>query len=210
MTTETWLAFVVASAIVVVIPGPNIVLTVTYGIRDGLRSGLATVPGQALGALLAMSVSLAGAGAILAASVGLFTAMKVVGALYLLWLAYRLWTAPVEAIRTDDDAPKRPLGALFRQSTLISALNPKGPVFYMAFVPQFVDPSGDVLVQFAVLTATFTVVAALNGLGWLVLASSLREYLRGPFVLRLINRIGAACLGVAGLVALRAGRSASG
>ncbi|MEJ6391846.1 LysE family translocator [Gymnodinialimonas sp. 2305UL16-5] len=208
MSLETWIAFTIASAIVVLIPGPNIVLTVTYGIRDGLRSGLATVPGVVLGAFVGMGASLAGAGAILAASVTLFTALKICGALYLLWLAYRLWHAPVAAIRTDDTAPDWSLWALFRQSTLVSALNPKGPVFYVAFVPQFVDSSAPAFGQFAVLMATFLVVAGLNGAGWLVLASALRGHLQGPFVMRVINRIGAACLGVAGLFALRASRGA--
>lgn len=208
MSFETWLAFAVASAIVVLIPGPNIVLTVTYAIRDGMRSGLATVPGVVVGAFIGMSASLAGAGAILAASVGLFTAMKIVGVLYLLWLAYKLWSAPVEGIRTEEDAPERSLWRLFRQSVLISALNPKGPVFYMAFVPQFVDPSAPALAQFAILTATFLAVAGLNGFGWLALASALRDRLQGPFVMRLINRVGAMCLGAAGLFALRASRTA--
>lgn len=207
MTFEVWMAFAVASAIVVVIPGPNIVLTVTYAIRDGARSGLATVPGQVLGAFIGMTASLAGAGAILATSVVAFTAMKVAGAVYLLWLAYRLWTAPVGAITPHDDAPDTSLWRLLRQSTLISALNPKGPVFYMAFVPQFVDPSQPVLAQFAILTATFLAVAGLNGIGWLVLASAWHDRLRGPFVMRAINRIGALCLGAAGVFALRASRS---
>lgn len=207
MTFETWLAFAIASAVVVVMPGPNIVLTVTYAIRDGMRSGLATVPGVVVGAFIGMSASLAGAGAILAASVGLFTAMKAVGALYLLWLAYKLWTAPVEGIRTQDNAPAQSLWRLFRQSVLISALNPKGPVFYIAFVPQFIDASAPAFTQFAILTATFLVVAGLNGLGWLVLASALRDRLQGPFVMRLINRLGALCLGAAGVLALRASRT---
>lgn len=209
MTFEVWLAFAVASAIVVVIPGPNIVLTVTYAIRDGARSGLATIPGTVIGAFIAMTASLAGAGAILAASVGLFTAMKGVGALYLLWLAYRLWTAPVVPLRSEGAAANRSLWRVLRQSTLISALNPKGPVFYMAFVPQFVDPSQPVFAQFAILTATFLGVAAVNGLGWLVLASTWRDHLRGPFLMQMINRIGAVCLGAAGVFALRASRSAS-
>ena len=207
MTFETWLAFALASAVVVLIPGPNIVLTVTYAIRDGMRSGLATVPGVVVGAFIGMSASLAGAGAILAASVGLFTAMKVVGAVYLLWLAYKLWTIPVEGICTQDNAPEQSLLRLFRQSVLISALNPKGPVFYMAFVPQFIDASAPAFAQFAILTATFLVVAGLNGLGWLALSSALRDRLQGPFVMRLINRIGALCLGAAGVLALRASRT---
>ena len=90
MTFQVWLAFALASAVVVLIPGPNNVLTVIYAKTEGARSGLATVPGQVLGVFIAMTASLAGAGAgagaILAASVCWFTAMKVAGALYLLWL----------------------------------------------------------------------------------------------------------------------------
>ena len=207
MLLETWLAFVLASAIVVVIPGPNIVLTVTYGIRGGWRTGLGTVPGQAFGALLAMTASLAGAGAVLATSVMLFTLLKMAGALYLLWLAYQLWTAPLAEIMTDDTAPRRSTWALFRQSTLVSALNPKGPVFYVAFVPQFVDPTGPIFGQFAVLTATFVAVAFLNGVMWLAFAARMRGLLSGAFAVRLIQQIGAAFLGVAGLAALRLSRS---
>ena len=96
MTYETWVAFVIASVIVVIIPGPNIVLTINYAIRDGRRTGLATIPGVVLGAFIAMSLSLLGAGAILATSAFLFTLLKLVGALYLIWLAYSLWKAPVE------------------------------------------------------------------------------------------------------------------
>ena len=208
MTLETWLAFALASAVVVAIPGPNIVLTVTYAIRDGMRSGFATVPGVVVGAFLGMSTSLAGAGAVLAASVTLFTTMKVIGAMYLLWLAYKLWTAPISGIRTSDDAPEQSLWRLFRQSVLTSALNPKGPVFYVAFVPQFIDATAPAFAQFAILTATFLVVAGINGFGWLALASALRERLQGPFVMSLTNRIGALCLGAASVLALRAGRTA--
>lgn len=82
MSFEMWLAFALASSIVVLIPGPNIVLTINYAIRDGKRSGLATVPGVSLGALIAMTLSLAGAGAVLAASATLFSLLKLAGAAY--------------------------------------------------------------------------------------------------------------------------------
>ena len=166
MTYETWLAFAVASAIVVLIPGPNIVLTVNYAIRDGKRTGLATIPGVVLGAFIAMSLSLAGAGAVLATSAFLFTLLKLAGAIYLIWLAYSLWTAPVEGIAVDGRADAKPLSSLFWQSLLISVLNPKGPAFYVAFVPQFVSPSGPIFQQFAILIATFLTVATLNSLFW--------------------------------------------
>lgn len=208
MTYETWLAFTVASAIVVLIPGPNIVLTVNYAIRDGKRSGLATIPGVVLGAFIAMSLSLLGAGAVLATSAFLFTLLKLAGAVYLIWLAYSLWTAPVESMPVDGASQAKPLTALFWQSFLISVLNPKGPAFYAAFVPQFVNPTAPIFQQFAILIATFLAVATLNSLFWLYFANGLRAQFQKPGAMRLLNRIGAGCLFIAGVFTARATRAA--
>lgn len=207
MTFETWLTFVLASALVVLIPGPNIVLTVSYAVRNGLRSGVATVPGVVLGALVAMSLSLAGAGAVLAASVVWFSVLKLLGGMYLLWLAYTLWNAAVEEIEVGETHGVASLSALFWQSFLVSVLNPKGPAFYIAFVPQFVAADGPVFGQFALLVVTFLGVATLNSLAWLFFASGLRRRLQRPSIRRLLNRIGAGCLGLAGLFAIGAGRA---
>lgn len=208
MTYETWLAFAVASIIVVLIPGPNIVLTVNYAIRDGKRSGLATVPGVVLGAFIAISLSLFGAGAILATSAFLFTLLKLAGAIYLIWLAYSLWNAPVKADYLQSASDAKPLKSLFWQSFLISVLNPKGPAFYVAFVPQFVSPAGPVFQQFSILIATFLAVATLNSLFWLFFANGMRAQFRKPRAMKILNRVGASCLFVAGVFTARATRSA--
>jgi threonine/homoserine/homoserine lactone efflux protein len=208
MTYETWIAFAIASMIVVLIPGPNIVLTVNYAIRDGKRSGLATIPGVVLGAFVAMSVSLLGAGAVLATSAFLFTLLKLAGAIYLIWLAYSLWTAPVAGIALDGSSDKTPLKTLFWQSLLIGVLNPKGPAFYIAFVPQFVSPTGPVFQQFAILIATFLMVATLNSLFWLYFANGMRKQFQKPRAMRILNQTGASCLFVAGVFTARVTRSA--
>ncbi|MCP4070577.1 MAG: LysE family translocator [Hyphomicrobiales bacterium] len=207
MEFETWMAFALASAVVVLIPGPNIVLTVNYAIRHGKRSGLATVPGVVAGAFIAMSLSLAGAGALLATSAYLFSLLKLAGAMYLIWLAYSLWTAPVETATKEDPIAVQSLKLLFWQSFLISVLNPKGPAFYVAFVPQFVSATGPIFQQFATLIATFLAVAALNSLFWLLFASSMRAQFRKPQAMRLLNRVGASCLFVAGVFTARAMRA---
>jgi len=206
MSFETWIAFTLASALVVLIPGPNIVLTVNYAIRDGLRSGWATVPGVVLGAFIAMSVSLLGAGAVLATSAFLFTLLKLAGAVYLIWLAYTLWTAPVTAVVVEGAEEAKPLKALFWQSLLISILNPKGPAFYVAFVPQFVNTSEPAFQQFAILIASFVGVATLNSLFWLFFASGMRAQFSKPHMMRALNRVGASCLFVAGVFTARATR----
>lgn len=203
MAYETWVAFVIASAVVVFIPGPNIVLTVNYAIRDGKRSGLATIPGVVLGAFIAMSLSLLGAGAILATSAFMFTLLKLAGAFYLIWLAYSIWKAPLERNSVDGNVEVRPLSSLFWHSLLISVLNPKGPAFYVAFVPQFVDPTGPIFQQFAILIATFVIVAIFNSLFWLLFASSFRRQFQKPSIMKMFNRLGASCLFVAGAVTLR-------
>ena len=207
VTYETWIAFAVASTIVVLIPGPNIVLTVSYAIRDGKRSGLATIPGVVIGAFIAMSLSLLGAGAVLATSAFLFSLLKLLGAIYLLWLAYALWTAPVGPISASNGAESKPLRRLFWQSFLVSVLNPKGPAFYVAFVPQFVNPAEPGFQQFAILIATFLAVASMNSLFWLLFASRLRTHFQKPQAIRLLNRLGASCLFIAGLVTARATRA---
>ena len=206
MTFETWIAFILASAIVVVIPGPNIILTVNYALRSGRRTGWGTVTGTALGALVAMSATLMGAGAILATSVMMFSILKVAGAAYLIWMAYRLWIAPVEGVDDTGTVVGKSLWSIFVQSFLVSALNPKGPVFYMAFVPQFVNTSLPVFEQFSILTATFVVVAALNGLMWLFFAAGLRAKLRKPRAQRAVNRTGASCMFAAGVFTANASR----
>lgn len=208
MAFETWFAFAIASAFVVLIPGPNIVLTVNYALREGRRSGLATVPGVVAGAFVAMSLSLAGAGALLAASTFLFSLLKLAGAFYLIYLAYALWTAPVDQQVKEQYVSTRGLSGLFWQSFLVSVLNPKGPAFYVSFVPQFVSTSAPVFEQFALLTVTFLAVATLNSLFWLLFASSMRAQFQKPAAMKLLNRVGAGCLFVAGVFTLRATRTA--
>jgi len=207
MTFETWAAFVLASAIVVVIPGPNIIMTVNFALRAGRCTGWGTVTGTALGALLAMSATLMGAGAILATSVTLFSILKIAGAAYLIWMAYRLWTAPVDEVEEAGPIVSKSLRSIFVQSFLVSALNPKGPVFYMAFVPQFVDTSLPVFEQFAILTVTFVMVAVLNGLMWLFFAAGLRTRLQKPRARRAVNRTGATCMFAAGVFTANASRA---
>lgn len=206
MTFEIWIAFVVASTAVVLIPGPNVIITVAAAIRHGKRSGLATVPGVVAGAFFAMSLSLAGAGAVLATSASLFSALKIAGALYLFWMAYQLWKTPVAKMEIVENEQAGTLMPLFRQTFLISALNPKGPIFYIAFVPQFVTSGEPVFYQFLILTLTFLVVAAVNSLMWLFGANSLRSVLAGEVALRRFNRLGASCLVIAGVFTLRASR----
>ncbi|MEM8699037.1 MAG: LysE family translocator, partial [Pseudomonadota bacterium] len=152
MTIEVWLAFALASAALLAIPGPTVMLVVSYALGHGRRSGWATVPGVTLGDFTAMTLSLLGAGAILATSATLFTLLKLVGAAYLVWLGIGLWRSAPAALTTERR--KGALRDMFFSSYVVTALNPKGIVFFIAFVPQFIDPEAPALMQFVVLEAT--------------------------------------------------------
>lgn len=207
MSLEIWLAFTLASAVLLAIPGPTVMLVVSYALGRGRSSGWATVPGVALGDLTAMTVSLLGAGAVLAASATLFTALKVAGAIYLVWLGVRLWRAsPSLPDTTEAPAVRHGFAGMFSNAFVVTVLNPKGIIFFVAFVPQFVDPTRPVIAQFAILEATFVTLAALNVIIWAYLAGELRTRFAKPGTLRVLNRLGGVFLIGAGLVTALARR----
>ena len=205
MSLELWLSFVVASLALLVVPGPTVMLVISYVLGRGRKTALATVPGVALGDLTAMTISLAGAGAILAASATLFTILKLVGAAYLLYLGIQLWRAKPSAESLGPEEPEstvltRSSRKMFWNAFLVTALNPKGIVFFIAFVPQFVDPAAPALAQFALLEATFVGLATLTVTTWALLAGGLRARFRKPATLKWVNRMGGSFLMGAGLL----------
>ncbi|MCO6417635.1 LysE family translocator [Siccirubricoccus sp. KC 17139] len=199
MALDTWAAFLAASTLLLLIPGPTILLVIGQSLGGGRRAALPLVAGVALGDLAAMSLSLAGLGALLAASATLFTALKWAGAAYLLWLGVKLWRAPVAAAAPPAAPPRR----AFRDAYLVTALNPKSIAFFVAFVPQFLDATAPWLPQAAIMVASFVVLAALNALGYALLAGRLSAAIARPGLRRGINRLGGSMLIGAGLATAR-------
>lgn len=206
MPIELWLAFAAASTALLAVPGPTVMVVVSYALGQGRATGWVTVPGVTLGDFTAMTVSLLGAGAVLAASATLFTALKLAGAAYLVWLGIRLWRADPAPEILAGRARAKSGGAMFWNAYVVTALNPKSIVFFIAFLPQFVTAGEPLLPQFAILEATFLALAALNVALWAVLAGSLRARFRRPATLRLVNRIGGGVLIGAGLMTAAARR----
>ena len=208
MTLETWLAFTAASAVLLVIPGPTILLVVSYALGQGWRTALPMAVGVALGDFTAMTLSLLGLGAVLAASATLFTVLKWCGAAYLVWLGIKLWRAggALDAKpRTDAVSAAKMLG----HAWLVTALNPKGLTFFIAFLPQFIDPKLALLPQIGVFGATFLTLAFANVITYALIASRARRVVQNPRTMRTINRTGGSLLIGAGIatVALRAGQA---
>ncbi|EFH13139.1 LysE family translocator [Teichococcus cervicalis] len=200
MPIENWLAFTAAAAILLAIPGPTILLVISYALGHGRRPAAAMVAGVALGDLTAMTASMAGLGALLATSSELFTLLRWVGAAYLVYLGLKLWRAPVQ--EAGAAAPSAGLGRIFGHAYAVTALNPKSIVFFVAFVPQFLAAGAPFLPQVGVMIATFVSMAAANAALYALLAASARGALRRPAVQRAVNRTGGGLLMGAGLLSV--------
>ncbi|MBL4613954.1 MAG: LysE family translocator [Magnetovibrio sp.] len=200
MSIEIWTAFVIASAVLLAVPGPTVMLVVSYALGRGKSTGWVTVPAVMLGGFVAMTASLLGAGAVLSTSATLFTALKLVGAGYLIWLGCKLWRAEpkLEILQsvTNDKSGR----SMFWNAFVVTVLNPKGIVFFVAFMPQFIDLNSPAMPQFIILEATFLCLVGVNIATWAVLAGGLRSRFEKPETLKLVNRIGASFLIGAGLL----------
>ena len=204
MTLELWAAFVAASAILLVIPGPTVLLVVSYALGQGWRTALPMAVGVALGDFTAMTLSMLGLGALLAASATLFAVLKWIGAAYLVWLGVKLWCAggTLEARpRTDAVSAAKMLG----HAWLVTALNPKSITFFVAFLPAFLDPHADFLTQMLVFEATFLVLAFSNAFGYALVASRARGLVSNPRALKVVNRTGGGLLIGAGIATVTLG-----
>lgn len=195
MDFQVWLAFVAASTALLLIPGPTVLLVLSYAISQGKRVALATVAGVALGDLIAMSASLAGLGALVLTSATLFMVLKWVGAAYLIYLGVTLFRSASSASLGDvEDVARTSATKVFGHATAVTALNPKSIVFFIAFVPQFIVVGSPLLPQFTILVATFVGLAAVNTLAYALLADKLRAKIARPSVLAWVSRFGGAAL----------------
>lgn len=158
MDIDTWLIYLAAATGLSVSPGPNGLLALTHGALHGRRKALYTIFGGAAGFIAVIALSIFGIGAMLKASLVWLTVMKWVGGAYLIWLGIQVWRAPPVGIEISGSADNRAGWSLFRQGALSALTNPKGILFFAAFLPQFIDPARSLVVQFAVMAGTFAAV----------------------------------------------------
>ena len=206
MSIATWLAFAAASAVLLLIPGPTVLLVVSYALTQGRRVALAMATGVALGDFTARTLSLAGLGALLLTSATLFTLLKWVGAAYLVYLGIKLWRA--EPQMPDVSAAAPAARGIFLHAFAVTVLNPKSIAFFVAFVPQFIDHQAALLPQLALMEATFVGLALLNALGFALAADRLRGRIRHKRTLTWFNRAGGSCLIGIGAATATIGRNA--
>ena len=208
MSLEVWLAYVVAAAILLVIPGPTVLALISFSVAHGRRARLPLVAAVALGDSTAVTLSLLGLGALLATSAAWFTLIKWVGGLYLLYLGLRLLLSGLSAPAAPEPAALGSRWGLFANTYVVTALNPKGIIFFVAFLPQFIRPGADVELQLWLLALTFVVLATVNAALYAMFAASARRLLASRRARRSFNLSGGLLLSAAGVWALLARRPA--
>ena len=191
MSIETWLAFFVACWLISLSPGAGAISCMAAGLRYGFRRATWNIAGLILGILFVLTIVAAGLGAILAASSLAFAVVKWLGVAYLVWLGVQQWRAPAFAV-SEDAHESLPGGVtpreLLLRGFLVNATNPKGIVFMLAVLPQFIDPGRPQLVQYVVCGATLALTDAVVMSGYTMFASRVLRLLREPHHMRVMNR----------------------
>jgi threonine/homoserine/homoserine lactone efflux protein len=200
MHWNLWLGFVAAAFVIGVIPGPAVTSIVGYALGSGRKTALASVAGMSAGSLIAMSLSLAGVGAILRASSTAFMLLKWGGAAYLVGLGLYTLIQSRGQPQADTPPPRaiRPRTA-FLSNLLLGSFHPKTIVFFVAFAPQFISPRGDYLLQAAILVATFGVIVGSTDTAYALIASQAAHLLRRPKAMLWSKRAGGGVLIAAGV-----------
>lgn len=198
MPLETWLAFFAAAWLISLSPGPGALSCMAAGQRHGFRRACWNILGLQLGVLLLVSVVALGLGAVLVASALLFDAIKWAGAAYLVWLGIQQWRAAPQALQvvaTADGGRRQ----LVLRGFLVNASNPKGIVFMLAVLPQFIDPALPAWPQYAACAATLFFTDAVVMSGYTLLAARVLRLLREPAQQRMANRVFGGLFMAAGL-----------
>ncbi len=205
MDIHVWLAFFAACWVIALSPGSGAVLSMTHGLAYGVRGASATIAGLAAGVAVTLLVAGAGVGALLLASATAFTLVKVVGAAYLIWLGWRQWVAPVatDAPSSSEETvhggptpsparPREPLPSARQRFALgffTNVTNPKGIVFMVAVLPQFIDPARSLWLQLPLLLVTAVVVDVVVMHGYAFLASRAQAWMATARARRAQNRV---------------------
>lgn len=201
MDLQVWLAYFVAAWVIAVSPGSGAVLSMTHGLAYGVRHASATILGLQAGLSVVLLIAGVGVGALLVASATAFTVIKVLGALYLVWLGWRQWVAPVadeprpepaghERSPVSDRPPGLPsVRQRFLLGLFTNMTNPKGIVFMVAVLPQFINPQRPLWLQLLILLVTTVAVDVIVMHGYAWLASRAQRWLATARARRAQNRV---------------------
>ena len=204
MPLETWLTYALVTSSFLLIPGPTILLVISYSLIRGRQAVFALLLGVGLGDVVAMLLSFIGVGLLLQTVSIVFQFFKWIGAAYLIWLGIRMWRSESESLELTETIDTEVWHAIMANAFVITALNPKSIVFFLAFLPQFIDSEKSFITQSLILGSTFLGLALLSVLLYSLLSSLVGQHMRLPLIHRWANRIGGILLiGAGGMIAFK-------
>ncbi len=188
--TAHWAFFLAASALLAVTPGPGIFYVAARTLSGGRREGLLSIAGTAVGGLVHVCAGAVGVSALLMASAQAFTVLKFAGALYLVWLGIKT----IRESGAEEALSSTPSRRAFRDGVAVEAFNPKTAMFFLAFIPQFIDPAHSVALQFAALGVVSVAFNCLADIAVALAATRMRARFLGPDLLRWTKRVSGAVM----------------
>ena len=194
MDLNVWITLLLASIAISVSPGAGAVVSMNHGIKYGLKKSYAAIFGLQAGYLIQAFIVIIGLGALIAKSVLLFNIIKWVGVAYLVYLGLSKIFEKVEIVDEEDELNSYNAKKSFVSATLINLTNAKATVFLVAFIPQFLNPSDSLLVQFVIIGLTLCIVDIFVMTGYSGLASKLKFLIKDAKAMRIQNRITGAFL----------------
>lgn len=198
MTIEVWLSFVLASMILCFTPGPTVFIVMGQSLSHGKKSVIPLITGVLSGDVIAMSISFAGLGALLATSAALFSIFKWLAAGYLVYLGIKAWQKKVSL--NDFGTTHNKNGKIFKEALIVTALNPKGIIFFIAFFPLFIDTSKAVLPQMLIMALSFLTVSALSASFYSIFSGYIRNKVKTERAQKAFNRLSGSMLIGAGTI----------
>jgi threonine/homoserine/homoserine lactone efflux protein len=199
MSLTHWIAFALAYTAVAAVPGPVVLLVISYALGFSRRDAAAVVLGGSLGDATCLTLATAGLGALLTTSAGTYSLLRIAGAAYLVFLGLRLWRAP--AACETAPAPRGSALRVFGHVWLTATLNPKAILFFVVFVPQFMNPAAPLAPQLGAMVATILVCGTAVDTCYAVCAARARRWLGAGRRQRLANRLAGGVLMGEGVLA---------
>ncbi len=200
MSLDTYIAYLLATVVVLVIPGPTVMLVLSCSLTQGKRVALSLALGVGLGDTVAMIASIAGLGALLATSATLFSVLKWIGVFYLVYLGVKtLRASPIKGDKLSRVESVSRSASVFR-AFAVTATNPKSIAFFCAFMPQFINRAEPVITQILILGSSFVILAVVNAALYALLAARIRDAVATPRIFKMINMAGGSALIGAGVL----------
>lgn len=198
MSVEVWVSFLLACMVLCFTPGPTVFLVMGQALNHGKKSVTPLVTGVLSGDIIAMCVSFVGLGALLATSSALFSVFKWIAGGYLIYLGIKAWRT--KSSDQDAELPTTKGNKVFKEALIVTALNPKGIVFFIAFFPLFIDVNAPVVPQMLIMASTFLLVSGGSATFYSFFAGFLRSKVKTAKFQQRFNKVSGSMLMGAGAV----------